>query len=53
MSTDSSPIYFLFRFEYDVSFTRGRLAEPDVDYKDIYIGVRESRPAGHVCAWAT
>jgi len=31
---------FLFRFEYDVSFTRGRLAEPDVDYKDIYIGVR-------------
>jgi phosphate-selective porin OprO/OprP len=38
--------YFIFRFEYDVSFTRGRLAEPDVDYKDIYIGVQNLGPLG-------
>ncbi|MBW2667787.1 MAG: hypothetical protein JRE13_15985 [Deltaproteobacteria bacterium] len=38
--------YFLFRFEYDVSFTRNRLAEPDVDYRDIYIGVQNLGPLG-------
>ena len=37
---------FLFRFEYDVSFTRGRLADPDVDYYDIYIGVQNLGPLG-------
>lgn len=38
--------HFLFRFEYDVSFTRDRLADPDVDYKDVYIGVRGLGPLG-------
>jgi phosphate-selective porin OprO/OprP len=38
--------HFLFRFEGDVSFTRGRLAEPDLDYKDIYIGFQGLGPLG-------
>ena len=35
-----------FRFEYDFSGTRGRLVEREIDYKDLYLGVRGLGPLG-------